>query len=173
MVRSVTVVQTELHFMSAKKLFVSVGNQSSRLVVSWPLLSCVHLSNKNKCRKWKKKKPTCSSFSVVSHCVSVCSSFTTISSLCMHFLYILLLSVLQFEALSCISSCWQQGPGSWVGDPTDESLLLLIPRALVTEPEPLQHQLGTWGFGLRCNTTLCYHSQGLKLIVLFAGHHSS
>lgn len=54
-VRSVTVVQTELHFMSAKKLFVSVGNQSSRLVVSWPLLSCVHLSNKNKCRKWKKK----------------------------------------------------------------------------------------------------------------------
>lgn len=171
MVQSVTVVQTELHFMSAKKLFVSVGNQSSRLVVGYRFHAFICLIKINV--ESGKKNPTCSSFSVVSHCVSVCSSFTTISSPCMHFLYILLLSVLQFEALSCISSCWQQGPGSWVGDPTDESLLLLIPRALVTEPEPLQHQLETWRFSLRCNTTLCYHSQGLKLIVLFAGHHSS
>lgn len=35
----------------------------------------------------------------------------------MCFLYVLLLSVLLSEALSCISSCWQRGPGSWVGDP--------------------------------------------------------
>lgn len=69
-VRSVTVVQTELHFMSAKKLFVSVGNQSSRLVVSWPLLSCVHLSNKNKCRKWKKKN----NLFILLCCVSLCLS---------------------------------------------------------------------------------------------------
>lgn len=79
MVQSVTVVQTELHFMSAKKLFVSIASQSRRLFVSWTLLSCIHLSNKNKCRKWKKKpKPkTCSSFSVVSQCV-----YPSLPSLC-------------------------------------------------------------------------------------------
>lgn len=48
MVQSVTMVQIELCFVLAKKLFVSIGNQSSMLFVSWPSLPRIHLSNKNK-----------------------------------------------------------------------------------------------------------------------------
>lgn len=51
-----------------------------------------------------------------------------------------------------------------------DSSLLFIPRALVTEPEPLQHQLETWGFSLRCNTVFCYISgRGLSSLPYLLG----
>lgn len=62
----------------------------------------------------------------------------------------------------------QRGLGSWV----DECLLLLIQRASLTEPELLQPQLETWGFSLRRNTTLCYHSLGLGLIVPYGPRYT-
>lgn len=44
-------VQAGLHFVPPKKLFVSMS-----CFIFWPWLPCIHLSNKNKCRKWKKNR---------------------------------------------------------------------------------------------------------------------
>lgn len=51
-----------------------------------------------------EKKPQTKNLFILLCRVSVCLSFSAISLPCMHCLYVLLLSVLQFEALSCISS---------------------------------------------------------------------
>lgn len=96
----------------------------------------------------------------------------------MRFLYVPLLSALLFGRLSCVSfllvvMLWKGGEGPGHAPHTlDKSVLQLILRALLAEPEPSQHQLETLGPSAQDVTSCVISLQGFELIVLFLGHHS-